>query len=388
MNGNFGFSVASAGDVNGDGFADVVVGANSVSTSRGKAYVYLGSPTGLATSPATTWAAPDGGQFGHSVASAGDVNGDGYADVVVGAIGDGTTFSGRAYVYLGGATGIASSPVTTWNGPDGGQFGYEVASAGDVNGDGYADVVVGAPLTDRAYVYLGSATTLASTPATPWYSPDGSGSYFGWSVAYAGDVNGDGYADVVVGAQAASKAYVYLGSATGLPSSPATTWLGPAGSGTGFGFSVASAGDMNGDGYSDVVVGAYYAGVSGTGQASVYLGSATGLASSPTTTWTGPDGTGGLFGIAVAGAGDVNRDGYADVVIGAYGFSGDTGKAYVYLGSATGPVSSPATSWTGPDGAGGNFGNSVASAGDGRGDGFARPCVSALRRRWFCRRAS
>src|SRR6185369_7986153 len=127
--------------------ADLAVGAWNLSTGTGRAYVYVGSASGLTTSPATTLIGPDGvnGWFGKSVASAGDVNGDGYADLVIGAQRV-SSFTGRAYVYLGSATGLAASPATTLTGPDGtsGYFGFSVAGAGDVNGDGYGDLAVGA----------------------------------------------------------------------------------------------------------------------------------------------------------------------------------------------------------------------------------------------------
>ncbi|MEI8256937.1 MAG: integrin alpha, partial [Deltaproteobacteria bacterium] len=198
--------------------------------------------------------------------------------------------------------------------------------------------------------------------------PDGANGTFGQSVASAGDVNGDGFADMVVGAWGASsyvgRAYVYLGSATGLATSPATTLTGVSRG------SVASAGDVNGDGFADVVAGSV--GASGQpGRADVYLGSATGLTTSPATSLTGPDGADGRFGRSVASAGDVNGDGYADVVVGADGVSSNTGRAHVYLGSATGLATAPATSLTGPDGTDGWFGWSVASAGDLNGDGEA-----------------
>jgi hypothetical protein len=343
--GAFSASVASAGDVNGDGYADLIVGA-FISNS---AYVYLGGATGLATTPITLTGPAESQIFGRSVASAGDVNRDGYADLIVGANGSNT-----AYVYLGGATGLSSTPTTLTRPVGSAGFGESVASAGDVNGDGYADVVVGAGGSNTAYVYLGGATGLATTPTT-LRGPAGS-SYFGLSVASAGDVNRDGYADLVVGAFGSNTAYVYLGGATGLATTP-TTLTGPAGS-TSFGRSVASAGDVNGDGYADVVVGAYT-----SNTAYVYLGGATGLATTPTTL-TGPAGS-NYFGVSVASAGDVNRDGYADLVVGAYA----SNTAYMYLGGATGLATTP-TTLTGP--AGSNyFGNSVASAGDVNGDGYA-----------------
>jgi hypothetical protein len=152
---------------------------------------------------------------------------------------------------------------------------------------------------------------------------------------------------------------VYLGGAGGLLFSPSYSLVGPPGSDY-FGSSVASAGDVNGDGYSDVVVGAPYAG-GFTGRAYVYLGGARGLGASPATSLSGPDGRDGQYARSVAGAGDINGDGYADVVVGAYGVGGNTGRVYVYLGGASGLAATPIISLTGPDGLRGEFGYSVAA---------------------------
>jgi hypothetical protein len=143
------------------------------------------------------------------VASAGDVNADGYSDVIVGAYGydNGQSNEGGAFVYLGSASGLSAS--ARWTGESDqadADFGYRVASAGDVNGDGYSDVIVGADSYDngqsqegRAFVYLGSASGLLPTAAWTAES-DQAGAFFGCSVASAGDVNADGYSDVIAGA--------------------------------------------------------------------------------------------------------------------------------------------------------------------------------------------
>jgi hypothetical protein len=372
-------------DVNGDGYADVLVGGDNA------AYLYLGSATGLSSSPDLTLLVPGSGNYGCSVASAGDVNGDGYADVIVG---DDYVngFVGRAYVYLGSPTGLSSSAAVTLNGLEGSDtfYGNAVASAGDVNGDGYADVIVGDSVAGdepgSAYVYLGSAAGVAASPAVTLLSPGNVTDFFGDSVASAGDVNGDGYGDVIVGAQLGADnmngaAYLYLGGAAGLASSPAAILVSPAGTNGGFGWSVASAGDVNGDGYADVIVGAYTANggtiYNSVGEADVYLGGAGGLALSPAVTLPAPDGVsragGEEFGWTVAGAGDVNDDGYADVVVSIESdedFS--PSYAYVYLGSASGPAASPSVPLMGPAGADGSgFGYFAAVVGDVNGDGRA-----------------
>jgi len=396
-----GYSVATAGDVNGDGYADVIVGAyahNNDVADEGRAFVYLGSASGLASSPA--WTA-EGNQasswFGISVSTAGDVNGDGYADVVVGAYGfdNGQTDEGRAFVYLGSASGLAGSPAWTAEGDQSGaQLGISVAAAGDINGDGYADIVVGADGFDngqadegRALVYLGSSSGLA-TSATWTVESDQAGAQFGYSTAAAGDVDGDGYSDVIVGAYGfdndqanEGRAFVHLGSASGLADAAGWTEEGDQVGGT-LGISVASAGDVNGDGYSDVIVGApgFDGGATDEGGAYVYLGSASGPAVSPAWTAEGQQ-AGAQFGFSVGGAGDVNGDGYSDVIVGAYGFDTgaiDDGRAYVYLGSSAGVSGSPA--WTAESQqAGAEFGFSVGTAGDVNGDGYSDIIVGARR---------
>ena len=276
---NFGLPVASAGDVNGDGYADVIIGADSA----GQAYLYLGGASDLSTTPQTITGPDAGSDFGYSVASAGDVNGDGYADVIISATGFNQTV-GRAYLFLGGPGGLAASPAASITGPDGanGYFGSSVAGAGDVNGDGYADVIVGAPnlsnQTGRAYLYLGSATGLASTATETFDGPDGVGCYYSVWLPSAGDVNGDGYADIVVGAP---RPTATLGRPTSTPGTAPASPRPPAATLTvgdetgGFGTSIASAGDVDGDGFGDVVVGAPFAGNGGV--AYFYLGGSGGV---------------------------------------------------------------------------------------------------------------
>jgi FG-GAP-like repeat/FG-GAP repeat len=370
-----GAAVASAGDVNGDGYADVVASGKGVD-------LYLGGPAGLSADPAVVLPTPDGGagDFGIRVQSAGDVNGDGYADVVVGDNVAGPTNTpamGRAYLYYGSATGLSPSPAVVLIGAaTSAELGHSVDGAGDVNGDGYGDVIVSAPGTNngQVYLYLGSEAGLAASPAVTIDCP--AGNYGGCRMAAAGDVNGDGYADMILGVNvlgaAVGQAYIYLGSASGLATSPASTLIGPETAiGDSFGRWVATAGDLNGDGYADVVVGADAEGdrtiqidggmVGPPGWVHVYLGSPTGVASSPAVTLSGPDGPGSRFGRSVTGAGDVNGDGYGDLIVGAEG-DGITqpGWAHLYLGTPTGLAPSPAATLTSPSGSS-QFGLSVAS---------------------------
>ena len=380
-------SWGTVADVNGDGFADVVVGTNGSSGDPGWVYVYHGGPNGIASTPTTTLVGPSfaHGSFGESVASAGDVNGDGYADVVVG--GSYVNYgAGQAYVYLGSATGVSSTPATTLTGVSvGDHFGASVASAGDVNGDGYADLVVGAysarnsagVLVGQASVYLGSADGVAQSPATVL---TGTNMYdgVGGSVASAGDVNGDGFGDIVVGATGAANssgtASVFLGSALGVVPAPATVLTGSYGQHSSYGGSVACAGDVNGDGYADIAVGATEDSAT-PGVVEVYFGGANGLVATSAIVVQGQSVNSG-FGGAVAGAGDVNQDGYADLLVAAQGENGGVGAAYVFLGSTQGIANAPTTALLGPS-AGAAFGRSVAGAGDVDGDGRGDILVGA-----------
>ncbi len=382
INAAFGASVATAGDVNGDGYSDVVVGAAGYSSGTGRIYVHPGTANGLNPTPTfTATGEAIGGYFGISVGTAGDVNGDGYADVIVGAYLYNNDI-GRVYVYLGSPTGLSATPAFTATGEASGggdYFGVSVATAGDVNADGYSDIVIGASgyaLTGRAYVYLGSSAGLSVTPSFTATGDVVYGGGLGTSVASAGDVNGDGYGDVLVGAPSAisgiGHAFVYLGSASGLNETPAFTLTDEIAS-SDFGEAVSTAGDVNGDGYSDVVVGAPgYDNL--TGRTYLYLSSGSGLSAIPVLTVTG-EATGSIFGYAVATAGDVNSDGYADVIAGAEGYS-NTGRAYIYLGSASGLSATPAFTATGET-TGSRFGRSAATAGDVNGDGYADVIIGA-----------
>ncbi len=144
-------------DANGDGYADVMIGTpdvgngNSVRPGVGHTYVFMGSAAGLSSVAATTLSGPSAGSDFGVANSAGDINGDGYADAIVGALGV-DAYSGGAFIYLGGENGLSSTPATTLAAPSGGNFGNSVSSVGDINGDGYADVVVGAHYVSEAGV--------------------------------------------------------------------------------------------------------------------------------------------------------------------------------------------------------------------------------------------
>ncbi|HEV8320084.1 MAG TPA: integrin alpha [Myxococcota bacterium] len=359
----FGHAVAFAGDVDADGFADAVVGAPGAAGGDGAAYVFRGGVAFDAGADGVLAGAP-GEALGTAVAGAGDVDGDGFADVVAGAPGsDGGgagAGAGRAYVYRGGAgPAFDAAPDGTIDGTAAGDaLGTAVAGAGDVNSDGFGDVAAGAPGADSAAVGAGRVTVHLGGPGGVVAAPAGvidgagAGEAFGTSVAGAGDVDGDGFADVVAGAPLAGaagggEARVYFGGAgTSFDANADGVLAGDAGAGAaagdGFGAAVAAAGDVNGDAFGDLVVGA--AGEDGGGAASgvarVFLGGpSAGLDPVADGVLAGGAAGDGL-GTAVAGAGDVDADGYADVTVGAPGEDGGgpgAGAVRVYRGAA-GPL--------------------------------------------------
>jgi hypothetical protein len=369
--------------------------------NEGRAYVYHGSSTGLSTT--ADWILESDqadARLGSSVACAGDVNDDGYSDVIVGALGydNGQTNEGRAFVFHGSASGLSMSAA--WTGESNqqnGLYGACVSTAGDVNGDGYSDVIVGAyqyesnPFFEnnegRTYVYHGSALGLSSSAA--WTAESNqAGAFFGWAVSTAGDVNDDGYSDIIVGAYLydngqtdEGRVYVYHGTSSGLNSIAAWTKESNQADSR-FGISVCTAGDVNGDDYSDVIIGSpWYDNPSfNEGRVSVYHGSSSGLSASADWLVEGGDIITELnLGHSVSTAGDVNDDGYSDVLIGSPGWHLEEeddilGRASLYEGSASG-LGGAASSVFGDQHI--SAYGIVANAGDVNGDGFDDVIVSA-----------
>ncbi len=455
-----GMSVSSAGDVNGDGLDDLIIGVNDDSNKEGKAYVIFGKQDGTAINLSAIASgiggflinsetmSDDRGSFGPSVSSAGDVNGDGLDDLILGAYTadpNGKLDAGKSYVVFGKANGsvVNLSDITSASNPTGGfvingeaannYSGGSVSSAGDVNGDGLDDLIVGADYADpsgksgagKSYVVFGNSNAInlsviadASNPIGGFVINGGSeNDNSGCSVSNAGDVNGDGLDDLIVGAffanSSAGKSYVVFGKAdsNAIDLSVIADASNPLG---GFvingearydysGWSVSSAGDVNGDGLDDLIVGAFNAdpsGKSNAGKSYVVFGKANSSAinlsviadaSNPTGGFViNGEAAGDVSGNSVSSAGDVNGDGLDDLIVGAVYADpngSSSGKSYVVFGKANSSainLSSIADA-SNPTGgfvingevAGDRSGSSVSSAGDVNGDGLDDLIVGA-----------
>jgi hypothetical protein len=360
----FAITNSGVGDLNGDGFSDVAIGANEYSSNKGIVYIYYGSSNGLPENPSLTIEAPsENSKFGANIAAAGDVNGDGYGDLIVGANGF-NNYHGAAYIYLGSATGLMTTPATILTDQPLQTFTYAtaVSGAGDINGDGYSDVIVGDQSDNKVFVHMGSSSGVVQAAATI-LNPGGGN--FGWSIANAGDVNADGYNDIVIGDYEydfnKGLGYVYYGSSKGLSAANVTMLHSPFENGL-FGSAVSSAGDINGDGYSDIIIG-----VPNANTVTVFPGGPEGVAPEKAVHLLGPVNY-SSFGYSLASSGDVNGDGYSDIAVGAYQQEG--GFTYVFLGGENGLTTEPSVTLNNGDNAL-LFGISVDGAGDVNGDGYS-----------------
>jgi hypothetical protein len=394
----FGFSLAPIGDVDGDGDVDLVVGAPSSDANQqfaGRAYLFEGPFDGASSTAAaanTISTTLFGDNVGVSVASAGDVNGDGLDDVLVGARGNDAAGiqAGRAYLFLGPVTErLAAGADAVITGLPFEEIGRIVAGAGDLNNDGFDDIIVGSDVAGpgspgRLYVFNGPVSgALSVTNASAVLTGAVPDDFFGTSVVAPGDLNGDGFADLVVGAprlvalgntNGPGQVFVFHGPFTGAISAlSAQAVLTGELLNDAFGISVA-AGDVDGDGTTDLVVGAYQLfRDDGTGKAYTFHGPFAGaIPAGNANARIRGEALKDLFGGAVATA-DLDQDGKSDIVVGAPG-GFVTSRLYVYRSPLAGEVAAATAPFVATSSAADGVGRSVATAdldGDGRPDVIA-----------------
>jgi len=447
-----GYSVAAAGDVNGDGYADILISAlnnNSGGHDAGATYLLLGSP-GLLASGSVSLADADYVFIGENeddlsgvtVAGAGDVDGDGLDDILVGAYGnsDAGLSAGKAYLLLGasipampvdsdGQISLSDSDYAFVGENSGDTAGAAVAGAGDVDGDGLDDILIGAPENGDAgasagKVYLVLAAHLSAMTADADGNIGLSGSDYafvgeneddsvGWAVAGVGDVDGDGLGDILFGASGnddaaldAGKSYLVLGASLASLVADTDGNIGLSQADYGFvgeaasdwsGYSLSGAGDVDGDGLDDILIGAFASDFL-TGKA--YLILAGGL-SALTEDADGNiglsqadyrlvgDGAQEFAGYSVSGAGDVDGDGLDDILIGCPSFNDialRAGRACLFLGSSLATITpdiygniflAHADYFFNGEAASDYAGFSVSGAGDVDGDGWDEVLIGA-----------
>lgn len=372
--------VASGGDLNGDGFADVVVADAQPGIIGGRLLIFFGSKSGLQQTPAV--ASPAQGktrpEFGKRVRFAGDVNNDGYDDLIVGDLNSVLSpDTSLALLLLGGKGPFASTQVLSVR--------ADALPIGDVNGDGCDDLAAGNG--NQVAIFYGSVSGPKLEPDVV-IGEEQEHSEFGFDVTCAGDVNGDGTEDLLISADKfngryrdGGKVYLHLGSAAGI--NPVAIWSAeynlPVLAGVDdpheqfFGRGISSAGDVNGDHFDDVIIGACFAerGDRNEGLVFVFFGSPSGLHTKPD--WVVESNHAhSLLGQSVAAAFDLNGDHFDDIIVGAPGAANGQvaeGAAVVYYGSKRGLSSLPDWSLE-SDHSNERLGTIVASAGDINGDGF------------------
>jgi len=395
---DFGFWTDGGGDINGDGYDDIIIGSPGYShafVGEGAVFVYFGGPDGPGLEPDWSYyGAHDSSGMGKCVSIKGDVNRDGYADVLIGAHQHKNTKvnEGKVLLFLGGPDGLDSVPYWSMVGNrKGAKLGEAVVFPGDLNNDGYDEICVGAHGWDddetlgdfgnkagKFWVFKGTEEGIDPSPimACVGIVEDAN---LGVSMDKAGDVNGDGIDDLHIGG------YIFLigdgmlctfhGGVTGPDGIPDFMAAGGAMDTSFYAVNLSSAGDINGDGFQDVVVGAPRFDANGiyqSGKLHLHYGGPGGLDNTIGWVATGQQ-YDERWAFNVNEAGDINHDGYGDLLVGSKyfdnGLDSNAGKAELFLGGPKGPQRIPTWTFIGPDPTA-TVGNNLCAAGDVNGDGY------------------
>jgi len=334
-----------AGDLNGDGYSDMVVRARETASTPTQLYLYFGGPEGLPSRPSRVLpaASTPGYEHGFSFGAAGDLDGDGYGDLASGDISVPERLddnAGFVHLYHGSEDGPGEAPTLTIAETRREQLlGWALAAAGNFDGDGFSELLVTSPQRSsglgRFVVYPGSATGLSPDTAVETPNPDPrGGSKLGDAATMAGDINGDGYSDVVVSQRtfgsSERRLLVWLGAASGLSATAAQTLTADS-LDSNFARSLSGGGDLDGDGYSDL------AATLVTGEVRVYLGGPSGYSlPAAATVAVLAEASDGPWSVSINH--DFNRDGHADLYA----------RGRVFYGATTGLSGAPALQLTTP----------------------------------------
>jgi ankyrin repeat protein len=374
----FGPQIA-CGDVDGDGYDDILIGAPYYNNKRGRVYLFYGGPDMDTTADLILEGQNEGDLFGDGIAC-GDIDNDGREDIVIGARGY-SERRGRAYLYWGGdRNSMDANPDKIFIGDEAkdAQFGAGRPAVCDIDKDGYGDIILGAYIsndrTGRAYLYYGSTKELMDTSADLIFNGENQHDLFGYAIS-CGDVNHDGYGDIVIGTfDNQGRAYLYYGGSKSNMDVKADVVFKSQSEGNDcFGLGIVCV-DQNRDGYDDVVIGARGYNYN-QGRAYLFYGSSKRSMDADPDMILDGEVKGSSYGVQEV-CGDIDGDKVNDLVIAANGSGQRVGRVYVYWGKdLSAPDPKPGRIFTGEN-PNDYFGYGLA-CGDVNNDGFDDLVVGA-----------